>query len=116
VSVLQAMAHGLVPVVSDGWGMSEYVEHGKTGLIVGGRYGKVSWNDERNGMLREDYGPMHRCDPQITQHVVNELSQLADDVELRRDLGRNARRAVEKQFSLARWNSGLKQVLDRAWR
>jgi glycosyltransferase involved in cell wall biosynthesis len=115
MSVLQAMAYGLVPVVSDGWGMSEYVEHGKTGLIAGGRYGKVSWNDERNGMLREDYGPMHRCDPQVAQHVVNELSRLADDAELRRELGRNARRAVERQFSLARWNSGLKQVLDRAW-
>ena len=115
MSVLQAMAYGLVPIVSDGWGMSEYVEHGKTGLVVSGRYGKVSWNDERNGMLRENYAPMYRCDPQVTQHVVNELSQLADDVELRREIGRNARRAVERQFSLARWNSGLKQVLDRAW-
>ena len=115
MSVLQAMAYGLVPIVSDGWGMSEYVEHGKTGLVVGGRYGKVTWNDERNGMLRENYAPMYQCDPQVTQYVVNELSQLADDVELRQELGRNARRAVERQFSLARWNSRLKQVLDRAW-
>jgi glycosyltransferase involved in cell wall biosynthesis len=58
---------------------------------------------------------MYQCDPQVTQYVVNELSQLADDVELRQELGRNARRAVERQFSLARWNSRLKQVLDRAW-
>jgi glycosyltransferase involved in cell wall biosynthesis len=115
MSVLKAMAYGLVPIVSDGWGMREYVDHRRTGLVVRGRYGKVSWNDETNGMLREHYAPMYHCDPQVTQHLVDELSQLADDAELRRELGHNARREIETRFSLARWNAGLKRVLDRAW-
>jgi hypothetical protein len=95
--------------------MREYVEHGKTGLVVGGRYGKVTWNDEQNGILREHYAPMYRCDPQVTQHLIDQLSQLADDSRLRQELGSNARQAVETQFNVARWNAGLKQVLDRAW-
>jgi glycosyltransferase involved in cell wall biosynthesis len=115
MSVLQSMSYGLVPIVSDGWGMTEYVDDGKTGLVVSGRYGKVSWDDERNGMLREDYAPMRRCDPQVTQRLVDAISQVADDAQLRRELGRNARHAVKTRFNLARWNVGLKRVLDRAW-
>ena len=115
MSVLQAMAYGLVPVVSDGWGMTEYVEHGRNGLMVDGRYGKVAWNDEQNGMLREHYSPMYRGDPQVTQNLVNELSQLADDIHLRRELGQNARRDAETRFTLAHWNVGLRRALDQAW-
>ncbi len=115
MSVLQAMAYGLVPVVSDGWGMTEYVEHGRNGLVVGGRYGKVAWNDEQNGMLREHYSPMYRSDSQVTQNLVNELSQLADDAHLRQELGENARHDVETRFTLAHWNVGLKRALDLAW-
>jgi glycosyltransferase involved in cell wall biosynthesis len=115
MSVLQAMAYGLVPVVSDGWGMTEYVEQGRNGLVVGGRYGKVAWNDEQNGMLREHYAPMYHCDQQVTQNLVNELSQLADDAHLRQELGRNARHDAETRFTLAHWNVGLRRALDRAW-
>lgn len=115
VSVLQAMAYGLVPIVSDGWGLSEYVEHGRTGLVVRGRYGKVTWDDEQNGMLRENYAPMYRCDPEVTQNLIDALSQVAGEIALRRELGHSARREVQTRFSLARWNLGLKQVLDRAW-
>src|SRR5262249_19636179 len=55
VSLLRAMAFGQVVVASDGWGIEEYVAHGRNGLIVKGRYGKVSWMDEKTGLLREDY-------------------------------------------------------------
>jgi len=116
MSVLQAMAYGMVPVVSDGWGMTEYAEHGKNAVVVNGRYGKVAWNDEQRGILREDYSSMYECDFQVTQNLVNELSLLADDADRRRELGHNARRAAETKFSLANWNVGLKRVLDQAWR
>ncbi|HUE14697.1 MAG TPA: glycosyltransferase family 4 protein [Planctomycetaceae bacterium] len=115
MSVLQSMSYGLVPIVSDGWGMTEYVDDGKTGLVVPGRYGKVSWDDEQNGMLREDYSHMRRGDLQVTQRLVNAISQVADDAALRRELGQSARHAVQTRFNLARWNVGLKRVLDRAW-
>jgi glycosyltransferase involved in cell wall biosynthesis len=115
MSVLQSMSYGLVPIVSDGWGMTEYVDDRKTGLVVPGRYGKVSWDDRQTGMLREDYSPMRRSDPQVTQRLVDAISQVADDAPLRRELGQNARHEVQSHFNLARWNVGLKRVLDRAW-
>jgi glycosyltransferase involved in cell wall biosynthesis len=105
----------MVPVVSDGWGMTEYVEHGKNGIVINGRYGKVAWNDEHRGILREDYSSMYACDFRVTQNLVNELSLLADDADRRRELGQNARREAETKFNLANWNVGLKRVLDQAW-
>jgi glycosyltransferase involved in cell wall biosynthesis len=43
VSILQAMAHGLTIVAPDGWGIAEYIDHERNGLIVAGRYGETSW-------------------------------------------------------------------------
>ena len=53
-----------------------------------------------------------RC---VTQRLVDAISQVADDLPLRRELAQNARHEVQTRFNLARWNVGLKRVLDRAW-
>ena len=58
VSLLQAMSYGLAVVASDGWGIEEYLDDGRNGLVVKGRYGVSSWADHQAGMLREDYEPM----------------------------------------------------------
>lgn len=114
VSLLQAMSHGLAVVASDGWGFEEYVDHERNGLVVKGRYGKVSWVDEQAGMLREDYEPLFDPDPEVVQGLVDAVSRLVEEPGLRRRLGRNARRDVETIYNLERWNVGLKEVFDRA--
>jgi glycosyltransferase involved in cell wall biosynthesis len=114
VSLLQAMAAGLAVVTSDGWGIEEYVTHERNGLIVKGRYGKTSWADAEAGMLREDYLPICTPDPEVIGGLVEAISRLVEDADLRRRLGRTARRDVETTYSLERWNQGLKVALDRA--
>jgi glycosyltransferase involved in cell wall biosynthesis len=114
VSLLQAMSYGLAVVASDGWGIEEYLEHERNGLVVKGRYGKASWADLEAGMLREDYEPMYTADPDVVHGIVEAVSQLVEDHELRRRLGRAARRDVETKYSLEHWNWGLKGALDRA--
>src|SRR5262245_30823554 len=94
VSLLQAMSYGQALVVSDGWGFSEHVTHGRNGLVVAGRYGKTSWLDEEVGLLREDYRPMFRPDPAIVEGLVQSVSRLVEDGKLRRRLGRQARADV----------------------
>jgi len=113
VSLLQAMSHGLAVVTSDGWGIEEYITHGRNGLVVKGRYGKVSWADEQAGMLREDYESMHTPDPKVVRGIVEAVSRLVENRELRRRLGRNARADVAANFSVEKWNRGLKAVLDQ---
>jgi glycosyltransferase involved in cell wall biosynthesis len=114
VSLMQAMSYGLAVVASDGWGIEEYVNHERNGLIVKGRYGKTSWADEKAGILRENYLPMLTPDPDVVEGIVEAVSRLVEDRHLRKRLGRTARRDVETTYSLERWNHGLKEALDRA--
>ncbi len=83
VSLLQAMSYGLAVVGSDGWGMEEYLRHERNGLVVKGRYGKASWADETAGLLREDYEPMYTPDPEVVQGLVDAVSRLVEDHDLR---------------------------------
>lgn len=114
VSLLQAMSYGLAVVGSDGWGMQEYLRDGHNGLVVKGRYGKASWADEDAGVLREDYEPMYTADPAVVAGIVEAVSRLVEDRELRARIGRNARADVETKYTTAQWNQGLKEVFDRA--
>ncbi len=113
VSLLQAMSYGLAVVTSDGWGIDEYVTHERNGVVVNGRYGKVSWVDEKEGMLREYYDPMHRPDPKVVSGLVEAVSRLVEDRSLRKRLGQTARLDVETTYSVERWNSGLKEIFDK---
>jgi glycosyltransferase involved in cell wall biosynthesis len=113
VSILQAMAYGLAVVVSDGWGIPEYVDHERNGLIVPGRYGKASWMDG-NGMLMEDYRPLFSADSTITNGLAETLSTLIEREGMRKTLGETARKDVETTFSIERWNLGLARAFDKA--
>jgi len=114
VSLLQAMSYGLAVVGSDGWGMEEYLEHEQTGLVVRGRYGKASWADTEAGMLRENYEVMCIPDPVVVAGIVEAVSRLVEDHQLRRRLGQTARATVIARHNLDVWNNGLKAALDLA--
>jgi glycosyltransferase involved in cell wall biosynthesis len=116
VSVLRAMAYGQVVVASDGWGFREYIDHGRNGMIVQGRYGNTSWMEDETGMLREDHAPMFTSHSGVVRGLVEAMSSLVEDHELRRRLGAQARQDVVGRFSLQNWNRGLKQALDQATR
>lgn len=114
VSLLQAMAYGQAVVVSDGWGMGEYVEHGRNGLVVPGRYGKVSWADRDAGVLREDYRPMYEPDRRVVEGLVESVSLLIEQRGLRKRLGGAARADVATKYTPERWNAALAAAFDKA--
>jgi glycosyltransferase involved in cell wall biosynthesis len=113
VSILQAMAYGLAIVVSDGWGIEEYVNDGRNGLIVRGRYGTCSWMDS-NGMLRENYKRLFSTDAAFSRSLTAVLSSAIEDAHLRAKLGNAAIKDVETKFSVERWNFGLANAFDKA--
>jgi glycosyltransferase involved in cell wall biosynthesis len=115
VSVLQAMARGIATVVSDGWGMTEYVEDGVTGVIVRGRAGTTSWVDG-DGVLRENYSSMHAPTPSMVQQIVAAVQHLVDDAAWRQRLGAAARTRVATHFTLDNWNKALGRAFDVALR
>jgi glycosyltransferase involved in cell wall biosynthesis len=113
VSILQAMAHGLAVVASDGWGISEYIEHERNGLIVSGRYGETSWMTS-DGMLMEDYRPLLSSTPHVAGALKDALAMLIKEPDIGRQFGKTARRDTETKFSLDAWNVGLATAFDRA--
>ena len=114
VSLLQAMSYGLAVVGSDGWGLREYLDHERNGLVVPGRYGVASWADEGAGVLRENYEEMYTPNPEVVAGIVEAVSRLVEDPELRARLGRTARADVESKYNLTNWNAALKTAFDRA--
>lgn len=114
VSLLQAMSYGLAVVASDGWGMDEYMDDERNGLLVKGRRGKTSWADPEAGLLREDYEPMCTPDADVVQGIVQAVSRLVEDRDLRARLGRTARHDVQTRFNLETWNRGMKAAFDLA--
>ncbi len=114
VSVLQAMSYGQAVVVSDGWGMDEYVDHGRNGLIVPGRGAKVAWADRDAGVLRERYGPMYAKDKTVVDGLIESVSLLVEQRAVRKRLGGAARADVETRYTLTQWNAALKAAFDKA--
>ncbi len=114
VSVLQAMSYGMATIVSDGWGMQEYVDHMRTGWVAPGRYGKVTWCDEATGTLREEYSLMRTADPQMVARLAEAFTRLIEDEATRDRMGGAARAEVETRFNLENWNRGLQRIFDRS--
>lgn len=112
-STLDAMSAGMALIVSDGYGIQEYIKDRWNGIVVKGRNGKVSWVDE-NGIKREDFRPMFEVDPYVVNQLIVAISELIDNKELRFELARNAIYDVENKFSIYNWNNSLKQIFDHA--
>jgi glycosyltransferase involved in cell wall biosynthesis len=114
VSMLEAMAFGTVLVTSDGWGIEEYVRHNENGIVIPGRYGKVTWIEKESGILRENYALMRQPDREVINRIVAEISELIEDPEKMYKIQMAARRSVAEEFNVDRWNQGLKAALDKA--
>ena len=102
------------PLAGDVYTQATDIEDERNGLIVKGRYGKAAWADEQTGMLRENYEAMYTPDPDVTQGLIDSVSRLVEEHELRRRIGRAGRADVEQKYTLAKWNEGLKSALDKA--
>jgi glycosyltransferase involved in cell wall biosynthesis len=113
VSLLEAMAHGLAVLTSDGWAIEEYVRNRETGVVVQGRARKVSWIDEKTGILRENYSPMYTRDEAVITQLAAALGELADDARFRLELAARAQEAVRTEFTVERWNNALREVFER---
>ena len=121
MAFLDAMSYELPVVTTDAWGNPEIVEDGTTGLLV--HDSPLASHYEK--MLSRYFVPpagsaeyhdiVASTNPQMTQELVEKLSLLIENAELRRRLGKAGREAVENgRFSIQQRNSTLRRVLDEA--
>jgi glycosyltransferase involved in cell wall biosynthesis len=111
VSMLEAMAYGMILVASDGWGIEEYATDGLDAVLITGRK-KVSHIDMSSGILSEDYTPMYSMDFEIVQQIVEKVSALILEPTRQDAMRREARKAIVGKYSIEQFNARLGKILD----
>ena len=115
VSIMEAMYYGAVPIVSDGWGIREYVEDNVTGHVVSGIYGRVSWVDPETGALQEDYAPMYGTPGIMTEALGRCLTGLLDNPSDRTVFALRAHRRVRDRHNIDLFNLEFSRFLERGF-
>jgi glycosyltransferase involved in cell wall biosynthesis len=110
ISVLEAMSYGLPVVTTNYYDNAEYVEDGRTGMIVPQRQDVPPWDTSELEVRRA----LEVSDPDFVRALVEKTAVLIENKDLRRRMGRAARADVETKFSLAEKNRKFKNIFDRA--
>jgi glycosyltransferase involved in cell wall biosynthesis len=113
VSIQEAMSTGLPIVCTDDFTLPELVEDGYNGFLVKSPvhwydYGvKGDWEGYEN-KTREDH-------PETVKELVEKISILVEDPELRKKMGKNSFNLVDKgKFSIAARNKKLRRIYEEA--
>ncbi len=115
-TIVQAMSYELPIVMTDVWSAPELIEDGRTGIMI--RHPTAHMFTD--GFVVHFDSPEYRrvlstVNPELVRGVVESVTGLIENPELRRRLGRQAREEVEGgRFSPKQRSKALKQVLDEA--
>jgi glycosyltransferase involved in cell wall biosynthesis len=113
---LDAMSYELPIVTTDVWANPELVEDGKTGFLVP----KSEVAQYIDGFIVHFNSPEYKkvvttIDPKMMQALIEKLSILIENPELRREMGKAGRWEVEHgKFSIEKRNEKLKRIFDEA--
>jgi glycosyltransferase involved in cell wall biosynthesis len=111
-SVLRAMSHGCVPIVSDAPGLSEYVTDRETGLIVTGRLGRDCHVSSRG--LIQSVVCTDTLNGEVAANLYRAMLEVMESVDRRSILSRQAAAQVRTQNSLEAWREGVGAVILHA--
>jgi glycosyltransferase involved in cell wall biosynthesis len=110
VSMLEAMNYGLPVVTTDYYDNPEYVEDGRTGMIIPHHRHLPRWDTSEMEVRRA----MEKPDADFVSALIAKTATLIENPELRHRMGQAARASVEANFSLTVKNRKLKAILDGA--
>ena len=113
---LDAMSFELPIVTTDVWANREIVEDGRTGFLVPPSE-VAEYIDERGAYMhsRQFNKVVRTLARGIVEGLVDKLSILIENKELRRQMGKTARQEVEHgRFSVKARNEKLKRIFDEA--
>ncbi len=116
VVFLDAMSYELPIITTDVWANREMVEDGRTGFLVP-KSEVAQYIDEFGIHLysREFKEVVRTIDPKMVAALVDKISILIENKELRRKMGKTARWEVEHgRFSINNRNEKLKRIFDEA--
>jgi hypothetical protein len=113
VTLMQALAAGAVPVVTDTFGTQHYVTDGETGVVLGGVRERI-WSTHAASGIRYD---RHEAFPALADSLVAQmfakLLPLLQDPAALAAMRERMRREVRQRFSGAAYRDALCEDLER---
>jgi glycosyltransferase involved in cell wall biosynthesis len=116
------MSVGLPIVTTNIFAIPEIVEDGKNGFLIEAR--KYDWAGS-NGLMKVEFlldpkkrMSMYRLNkPEIVRQLVKKISLLIEDSSLRKRMGREGKKLVEKgKFSIKERNKKLREIYEESTR
>jgi glycosyltransferase involved in cell wall biosynthesis len=118
MTILDAMSYELPIIATNVWGNSEIVKDGETGFLIKKSRKVPYYMRTPKGLIY--YTPaffkaIRKTDSDVAKDLSKKVSVLIEDKDLRRKMGRNARREIETgKFSIKKRNEKLKRIFDEA--
>lgn len=106
ISLLKAFAHGVIPVVSDGWGFDEFVPD----CIVRDTCSHISWTDH-NGLMQENYALHYGINIDAVEKIIARCQQLIDSDTKKMS---NEMRDRARSYSVRQCNTILKEIFEKS--
>ena len=111
VSIEEAMSTGLPIVCTDDFTLPELVQDGHNGFLV---KSEIHWYDYRFD-FKEYVENKEKPHPQTVKELVDKISILIEDPELRKKMGENSFNLVDSgKFSVKERNKKLKRIYEEA--
>jgi len=110
VSMLEAMNYGLPVITTDYYDNPEYVDDGRTGMVIPHHRHLPAWDTSEEKVRRALETPDH----ELVKALVEKTAVLIENTEVRERMGHAARASLEAHFSLAEKNRKYKTILDAA--
>ncbi len=98
-SIMQAMAMGAVPVVSDTVGTSVYINDNENGVVLQGMRQAIWHKDSQTGILVDAYRRIPELDRSLVTQLFNRVRALLDDPCAYSELQRGTLSHAHKRFS-----------------
>lgn len=80
-SIMTAMSHGAVPIVTDTVGTSRYIEDGTNGIVLSGIY-KNNWqHDPNSGVMFDSYSRNSDLESSLVRQLTDRINYLLENPE-----------------------------------
>jgi glycosyltransferase involved in cell wall biosynthesis len=105
-SALRAMKFGSVLICSDIPGYDEYIEHGKSALVVSGIRDAIYQFDSDTGCMLSDYNASVRPNPRLIHELLTYFLTLSENSDMRYQIASAAYYHVSTAHAIEPWVRG----------
>lgn len=115
VSIIQAMASGAIPVVSDTQGPEHYVTDGRTGIVVRGVREALWRDDAATGVPVDDHRVAASLQTRIADQMLDKVGGLLAAPEGMARMRERMRAEVRARFRGAKFREHMAEEIARRW-